>query len=220
MIERIVPQFGQGFYTAADAANILDIPYNKVGYWFRKYVKGEFEVHSNYRYYYESEKVTAVNFHTLIEVYVFDFFRQNKISTNKIVVAHQELSKLLNTPYPFCHTDFLLSSGKDILYKIQNTFVEATPGFQQAIFEYVGPYSKKIEFINSMASKYFPLGKDHSIVVNPNNQFGCPIITGTNIRVNTLVSLYRGGEEIEFIADLFDLKPNQVLDAITFAKAA
>ena len=127
-MERIVPQFGQGFYTATDTANILDIDYNKVGYWFRKYVKGEFERHSNYRYYYENDKVTAVNFHTLIEIYVFDFFRQNKIPTKSIILAHQELSKYLNSPYPFCHTDFLLLSGKDILYRIEQSIFEAKQG--------------------------------------------------------------------------------------------
>jgi uncharacterized protein (DUF433 family) len=219
-MERITPQFGQGFYTATDAANILDIPYNKVGYWFRRYVKGEFERHSNYRYYYDNEKITAVNFYTLIEIYVFDFFRQNKISTKNIVVAHKELSRYLNTPFPFCHTDFLLLSGNDILYRIEKSIFEVKPGFQQAIFDYVIPYSKKIEFKDCIASKYYPIGKDHSIVVNPNNQFGSPIIDGTNIKVGTLVSLYKGGENIRFISEMYEIHESQVRDALIYSKAA
>lgn len=219
-MERIIPQFGQGFYTATDASVILDIPYSKVGYWFRKYVKGEFEAHSNFRYYYDSEKVTAVNFHTLIEIYVFDFFRQNKIPTKNIILAHQELSKQLKTHYPFCRTEFLLSSGKDILYQAGNAIFEAKPGFQQAISEYVIPYSKKIEFKDCIAAKYYPLGKDRSIVVNPNNQFGSPIIEGTNIKVTTLLSLFKGGENIKFISEMFELNERQVSDAIIFSKAA
>ena len=219
-MKQVIPKFGEGFYTASDASNILDIPYNKVSYWFRKYVKREFEVYTNYRYYYDNEKVTAVNFHALIEIYVFDFFKRNKISTKNILTAHKELSKLLDTPYPFCHTDFLLLSGKDILYRIEEAILDTKPGFQQAILEYVMPYSKKIEFLGCMAQKYYPLGKDRSVVVNPSNQFGSPIIDGTNIKVSSLASLYRGGEKVEFISKLYNLTNQQVIDALTFAKAA
>jgi uncharacterized protein (DUF433 family) len=219
-MEQIVPKFGQGFYTATDASNILDIPYNKVGYWFRKYVKGEFEAHTNYRYYYESEDVTAVNFYTLIEIYVFDFFRQNKISTSKIIIAHQELAHMLHTPYPFSHFDFLVLCGKEILYTLNANIFELTPGFQLTIGEYIKPYAKKIEFLNNLANKYYPLGRDRSVVVNPNNQFGSPIIDGTNIKVSTITNLYNGGEQISFIAKMFSLTEKQIIDALNFSKAA
>lgn len=215
-----MPNFGQGFYTATDISNILNLNYSKVSYWFRKYVKGEFESSLNYRYYYDVEEITAVNFYTLIEIYVFDFFRQNKISTNRIVLAHKVLSELLNTPYPFCHSDMLLISGKDILIQLGNLLAVSEPGFQQTIKDYVLPYAHKIEFLNKIADKYYPLGKQHSIVVNPKNQFGSPIIDGTNIKVSTLTSLYRGGEEIGFISNLYNLSEQQVRDALIFDKAA
>ena len=54
-MEQIGFDFGKGIYTATDVATILKLPYPKVGYWFRKHVKGEFESISNYRYYYDRE---------------------------------------------------------------------------------------------------------------------------------------------------------------------
>lgn len=219
-MEQVALDFGQGLYTASDAAAILGLKENKVSYWFRKYVKDVFETQTNYRYYYNFKNLTAVNFHTLIEIYVFNFLKEKNIKTAKIVQAHQELSKLLKTPYPFSHAEILLASGIDILYQLGEILAVSGTGFQQAISEYVMPYSKKIEFRENLADKYYPLGKDHSVVINPKNQFGSPIIEGTNIKVSTLTNLYRGGEKIEFISQLYDLTEKQVKDAITFDKAA
>jgi len=219
-MEQLIPRFGQGFYTATDIASILDLSYPKVSYWFRKHVKGAFEVTSDYRYYYNSENVTAVSFYTLIEIYVFNFFRENKISTQKIIQAHKELSKYLKNPFPFCRSDILLLSGRDIVFRLVDIFAISGTGFQQAIKEYILPYSKKIEFVDGFADKYYPLGKERSVVVNPKNQFGSPIIDGTNIKVSSISSLYRGGENIDFISRLYDISTQQVKDAIDFDKAA
>ena len=64
------------------------------------------------------------------------------------------------------------------------------------------------------------MGKDHSIVVDPEHQFGSPIIEGTNIKVSTLASLGRGGETVDFISKMFNLTTSQVDEALRFAKAA
>lgn len=212
--------FGQGLYTAADTAIILNLKYSQVSYWFRKYVKNVFESQSNYRYYYETDNIVAVNFYTLIEIYVFNYLRNLSIKTKKIVQAHSELSSHLNTPYPFCHSDILLASGKDIIYKLGDILAVSDSGFQQAISEYVMPYAQKIEFKDELANKFYPLGKSHSVVINPANQFGFPVIEGTNIKVSTISNLFRGGEKIEFISSLYNLTQQQVRDAINFDKAA
>jgi len=160
-MKQVLLDFGQGFYTATDASLILALKYSKVSYWFRRYIKNIFETQIDYRYYYDYEDIVAVNFYTLIEIYVFNFLKEQNIKTNKIVQAHKELSGLLKTPYPFCHSDILFASGEDILYQLGSILAVSGTGFQQAISEYVMPYAKKIEFNNKLADKYYPLGKDH-----------------------------------------------------------
>jgi uncharacterized protein (DUF433 family)/DNA-binding transcriptional MerR regulator len=219
-MEKLRPNFGKGIYTATDASNILNISYPKISYWFRRHVKDNFERESGFRYYYDYEDITAVSFHTLIELYVFNFFRENGVSTKKILRAHSELAGIFDNRFPFSLEDVLLLSGKDIIIKIEDIIAVSGTGFQQAIKEYILPYSRKIEFANNMAEKYYPLGKDHSIEVNPKNQFGSPIISGTNIRVNTITGLIKGGEDPSRIALLYDISEEQVQDAIVFAKAA
>lgn len=219
-MKQVIPAFGMGFYTAPDIARILDLKPPNVRYWFRTFVKNEFEKTTRFRYYYDYDNITTVSFSTLIEIYVFDFLRHQKISTKKIVIAHKELADYFNSPFPFCHYDILMLSGKDIIYNLESFLTISGTGFQHAIKEYLLPYSQKIEFQNNYANKYYPLGKDHSIVINPYNQFGNPIIDGTNIQTYTLSSLYRGGEKIEVISRLYNLTLQQVRDALEFDKAA
>jgi len=83
------------------------------------------------------------------------------------------------------------------------------------------PLCEKISFDNAqLASRYYPLGQHRSVVVDPQHQFGQPTIEGTNILTETLVSYYRGGESIDFIASIYRIDPKNIIDAIDFAKAA
>ena len=216
----MLPEFGKGIYTATDASEILGISYQKISYWFRQYIRGAFESQSNFHYFFDSDDLTAVNFYTLIELYVFDFFRQKKIPVNKIITAHREIGTLLETPYPFCHTEVLMSSGRNILLNYKGILLNASPGFQQEIAEYVLPYSQKIEFQNQMAYKYFPLGKEKSIVVNPENQYGSPTFEGTGMKVSTIAGLLRAGELHHIIRKIYDLTEEQLEDAIQYLKVA
>lgn len=87
--------------------------------------------------------------------------------------------------------------------------------------EIVIPLCEKITFDDQkIAKKYYPLGNNRTVVVDPEHQFGQPVIEGTNILPETLVNLYRGGEKVEFIAKLYEIKPVNVLDAVEYLKAA
>ncbi len=82
-------------------------------------------------------------------------------------------------------------------------------------------FISKVQFNNDrIAKKYYPLGKNKCVVVNPENQFGQPIIDGTNILTVTIYNLSKGGDSPEFIAKLYDITVNQVEDAIEYAKVA
>jgi uncharacterized protein (DUF433 family) len=60
-----------------------------------------------------------------------------------------------------------------------------------------------------------------SIVVDPTISFGKPILSGTNISTQTLISRFRAGDSIVDLADDFDLEAQLIEDAIRYeAKAA
>jgi uncharacterized protein (DUF433 family) len=77
----------------------------------------------------------------------------------------------------------------------------------------------KLKFLsNKIAEKFWPAGKQSDVVINPHNQFGQPILNGTNINAAVIFSMYESGEPIEAIGILYDLTKKQVNDAISFYK--
>lgn len=213
-------KLGEGIYTASDAANILKLPYRKINYWFNKYLKMRFEQSANFRYFFTVDNSVAVNFYTLIEIYVFYQLKENKISSHKIVDAHNAIAGILNTKYPFAKSEMLVSGG-GILFKYGEDIISADKKLQYNIKKVIIPFSHKIEFDNNnFAHKYYPLGKKNAVVVNPKNQFGQPIIEGTNIAAQTIIELHESGESIKMISKLYDISQKQVKDAIQFNQAA
>lgn len=203
-----VPQLSQGIFLTKDIANILSLPYAKVR-------SGMAEFWDDYTF---GEKGNlAVNFYTLIEFYTFYQLREKGISSQMIKKAHQKIAKELNTLYPFArniHTD-----GREIWYEFLENIVNADGKQQISIKPILLPFLTKIEFNkDDIADRYFPLSKSRQVVVDPKYQFGQPTITGTGIKVETIAQLYKGGESPQNIAALYNLKPNQVKDAIAYYK--
>ena len=92
---------------------------------------------------------------------------------------------------------------------------------RQFYFKFIENFLEKIEFDeNNIAVRFYPLANSKNIVVDPKHQFGQPVIQGTNIKTQTLFSLYKGGESLEDISVLYNLTIDKVSDAITFQQAA
>lgn len=214
-------KIGSGIYTAPDVAKILRIPYPKAKYWFNYYAKYKLFDSIGYRYYFNIKDTIAIDFLTLIEMHVF-YLLKDKVGmkTNNIIKNHKILSEELKTPYPFAFSD-IYASPKRIIFE-SNSILKIADDLQQTFIEdFIIPYYEKIEFNEEkLAHKYYPLGKENSIVVDPDHQFGKPIIEGTNIITETLYDYYLGGDSIEFIARLYNLTPKNIKDAIEFSRAA
>lgn len=211
---------GQGIYTAADAARILKVPYPKANYWFKYYAKQKLAASSHFKYHFQVRDIVAVNFLTLIEMYVFYTLKEKGITTNSIMQAHSVMADFLKTPYPFAKEDIYLND-KALLFGHDDLLISADKKLQTVIVQVLKPFLKKIEFSDDrMANRFYPIGKRKAIVVNPENQFGQPIIEGTNILAQTVYLLSEAGESKKSIAKLYDLNIKQVSDAIEFSNAA
>ena len=211
---------GNGIYTAADAARILNIPYSKAVYWFRDYAKNKLSKSTNFKYHFEVKDCIAVNFLSLIEMNVFYTLKEHGIKTKVILKAHASMSKALKSPYPFATRNLYIDGGKILFGEIDDLTL-ADPTLQKIIAKFVAPLINKISFNKEgIATKYYPFGEKKSIVVNPKNQFGQPVIEGTNILAATIISLHKGGESNKSIAKLYNISLKNVKDAIGFLQAA
>ena len=215
------PELGKGMYTIPDAAVILDLPGKKMRRWIKKYGKMEFAgagvADSGYTWGERREK--AFNFYTLIELMAVHSFRETGVSFRVTKAAHEKLSKFLDTAYPFAHSD-LFSDGKRLYYEYDSLFLELSEKQQFSFKRLILQYCQKIDFHNTthLATRYWPLGKGHNIIVDPRHRFGQPVIEGTNIEVHAIINMLRAGEEPGFIASVYGLTDQQIEDARQFMK--
>ena len=93
-INQITPKVGEGIFLAKDVAEIVRLPYQKVKYCMNGFWQN---------YTFGEEKNKAINFHSLLEFYIFYQLRVHGISSQKIKKVHSLISKELNTLYPFAH---------------------------------------------------------------------------------------------------------------------
>jgi uncharacterized protein (DUF433 family) len=223
-VTKIIPTLGEGIFTAYDVAHILKIKYGKVNYWFNNHIRDQFKVSSGHDYFYDYQDIRAINFYSLIELFALHNLRENKIKSRDIIKYHTWLGGVLNTPYPFATSKWLLS-GKDVLLSLDDKdsqIVVADNAYQLVLRDVISQWTKRIVFDENdgLAFKYYPLGESKSVVVNRFNQFGQPIIEGTNVKTSTIYSYFLGGESNEAIAELYNLTESQVVDAIEYSKSA
>lgn len=215
----ISPTIGEGIYSVPDAAHILGFPANKVRRWIKAYWEDKF-TGGNSKYTWGEGRDRGFNFYTLVELIAIYALREKGVSFHKIIEARQLLQNEFNTEYPFA-SEKIMSDGERFYFTInQSVVLDVNLKRQTSIKKLVEPYCKKLDFdaIDKLAKKFWPLGKDRSVVVDPQHRFGEPVIDGTNISVNILASMVAGDDSVEMIADIYRLQPEQIKDAVAYVK--
>lgn len=214
---------GTGSYTIPEIASILRLPYHKVNLWVNKYWDGELGKEFEGQYSWKIKNSKAVNFNTLIEFYILILFAEAGVKTRAVLNAHTELSKKFDTKYPFSQKNILekiRTDGKKIFLRINDDTI-SLDGTKQLNLMFIKQFFKNLDFgEDSIASKFWPLGRDKAVIVDPKRQFGHPVIEKTNIYPETIFNLFQAGEPIEFIAFTYDLNEKSVRDAIEYCTAA
>jgi len=228
-IYNVEPKLGEGIYVVKDVAKILRLDYGKtyrwmVGYW------GLGGLDENIKYTFGELDNRAINFLSLIEFYTFFKLREKGISAIEIKRLHSTLSEVFNTKYPFAISqDFYIENRtrkdgiiarKAVYFTYLQSLIKHDKRNQFSL-KFMEKFFQKVEFdANNLAVRFFPLDHSRNVVVDPNHQFGQPVINGTNIKVQTLFNLYRGGETIKDISEMYNLPKEKVKDAIAFQQAA
>ena len=214
-------QLGYGIYTIPDIALLLGYPRYKVMRYLNNYLDEKL-IKSEYadRYSWSVDgKRKAVNFLTLIELFTFFTLRDKGLSTYKIAKARKEISETIGSPYPFANSKVLYHDNT-IWYSFNDMLLQVGTN-QITIQRIIESFAHKIEFSeNNLAEKYWPNGKNSSIVVDPKHQFGQPVIKGTNINIEVINSMHGSGEPESAICSLYDLTNKEFRDVIRFYRKA
>jgi uncharacterized protein (DUF433 family) len=223
MIFENKPQLGLGIYTPAEIAQILRLPYYKVNRWIDKYWDGELGQEFEKRYSWKTDKSKAVSFHTLVEFYVMMQLADAGVKTRKVLEAHKELSQFYNTSFPFALREVLdgvNTDGKRIFLSVDD-YTITLDGTKQFNLGFIKVFFKKLEFdSNNLASRLWPLGKEKSVLIDPERKFGHPVLEMKNIFPETIYGHYKAGDPIEYISYVYKVTEKEVRDAIEFIDAA
>jgi len=228
MVENL---FGIGFYTIPEASHLLQMDAHTIRRWAKGY---------SYRLNETVNKVKpliktsvpivddkfVLSFLELIELYVVKRFLDNKIPLQKIRLAAIRAAEILKVNNPFAYRLFKFR-GKSIfmeqsLSESESTLLELCRN-QYAMQEIMRFYLQEIDFNEldspNKALRWFPLGKNCPIVIDPQIAFGKPVVLDTRIPAETLYRDYLAEKSIERVADWYEIEVDKVKAAIMFMES-
>lgn len=216
-------QLGIGIYTPSEIAKILRLPYQKVNRWIEKYWDGELGEEFENKYSWKTDNSKAVGFHTLVEFYVMMQFAEVGVKTRSVLESHKELSCLFNTAFPFALKEVLNGIETDgrKIYLTENDRVMTLDGTKQLNLKFIHRFFKKLDFdTDHLASRYWPLGRKKSVLIDPERKFGHPVLNNKNIYPETIYQHYIAGDPIPYLAYVYELTEDEVKNALEFCEVA
>jgi uncharacterized protein (DUF433 family) len=211
--------WNRGVYLVPDAARILRLPLAVLRTW----VSGRPD--DDRRYFPAGEFVTSGNgadryfgFHALIELFPIAQLRHRGIPMSAVRQARTELMDRFQTSHPFA-LEGLMTSGRTLIKSLTDEILlELGTRGQTAFSKVLEPFCANLDFdqASSLASRYFPMGRDKPVVVDPRRALGRPVIEGTNLTTETIMSMLRSGETVENVADSFQIEPAAIMAAKVF----
>ncbi|MCX2681462.1 DUF433 domain-containing protein [Galbibacter sp. EGI 63066] len=218
------PKLGIGIYTASEIAQILRVPYQKVYTWMNKYWDGKLGKIYGSKYSWQMHGTRAVSFHTFVEFYIMMLLSEAGVKPKEVLNAHKELMEMFKTPFPFAKKkvlESLRSDGKKIFFETNSDTILQLDGTKQFNLSIVKKFFVNLDFDNNdLATRFWPIGKDKSILVDPKRRFGHPVIDGKNIFPEIIHKHHSAGDPVNYIAHVYGLTEDEVNHAIEFCTAA
>lgn len=217
------PQLGSGIFTIREVATILRMPYSKVLRWVKEYWDGRLGKQFQTQYSWMTDGSRAVSFHTVVELYVMIQLAEKGVKTADVLLAHQKLSNIYNTLFPFAQKQVLeeIQTDSKRVYWKRGEDIVSLNGSDQFNLNIIRVFFKKLEFGDEdVVSKLWPLGRENAVVIDPARKFGHPIIDGKNIYPETIFDHFQAGDPVPYIAHIYKITEKEAEDAIAFCKNA
>ena len=217
---------GRGVYSLAEAERLTKVPQQRIKRWTAGYVyrdKDE-ERYTAPVIATELEPIDGtpvLDFSDLLEVRFLNAFREHGVGWKAIRIAAQRAKELLGRHRPFS-TRIFKTDGQTILAEIVQEagdkllldLVENQYAFEQIISPYL--YAG-IEFDQlDEPERWWPLGEERCVVLDPQRAFGAPIVAQGGIPTRILADAMQTEGSIEFVAKWYESDPREVCDAVEF----
>ena len=218
------PYLGIGLYTVPEAARILEVEGRKLTRWADGYTFATdngtrtsgpvFE-----RTLPELAEKRILTFAELIELYLVNLFRTAGVSMSTIREAQERLRKRYGVSHPFAArrvqtdgTRLFEEMAADDGGRRHEEILKA----QFVISEAAEPFFRKLDYDEDFVRRYWPLGRDRPVCIDPSRSFGKPVEALSGVPTYVLYGMRLSGESVEAIADWYEVEPEGVRAAIEY----
>lgn len=203
-----------GAYALPEAARIVRIRPERLRAWVRGRASWSGKLVTSYGPVFESAS-DALTFPDLLELRVVKALLGHGATLGKIRIAHDRLSTILETPYPFIDASGLRVLDRDVVAPIEQGLLNLTDG--QYLFRYVDVYLKDVRFEGATPVSLKPNGADSAVIIDARVRFGEPTVEGTRIPTADVYDLWTAeGRDLDAVCESYGLSLQQVVSAIAY----
>jgi uncharacterized protein (DUF433 family) len=227
MTDRTTTYFNIGIYTVGEASRLTGISKERIRRWLRGYHSSLRK--KDYPPLWKSQlplldNKAALGFLDLIEIKFVDAFLNQGVSWSVIHKVREKAQRLYpETNHPFC-TQRFFTDGQQILREVheetgETCLVEMVTD-QRVFTEITKPFLKQLEFKDgTILERWWPLGMEHPIIVDPRKNFGQPTIITDGIPTQILAKSYRANGSYDEVARWYEIQPQSVEEAVKYEQS-
>ena len=166
----------------------------------------------------------ALGFLDLMEVRLVKELRLQKVPLQTIRYCIKRAQEITEETHPFA-TKHIKTDGQTLFLEIADqsgdrdllNLKNSQWGFEQLIRDSL----LNVEFdMDGAASRWFPLGFNSSVVLDPRINFGQPTLGDTGIPVNVVLRLLETDLSTEEVCEQFDITTKAANDSLAFSRIA
>nr|WP_315249007.1 DUF433 domain-containing protein [uncultured Duganella sp.] len=219
---------GTGIYSLHQAAKLVGAKPRALRRWLRGYDRqyhGK-RVHSEPLWTTQLKDQDlpeeVIGFRDLLEARMVTAFVRHGVDVKVIRATIEAATQRFGTGYPLTQRAFL-TDGKRIFLDA----IEASTGEEkmidlakkQFVFSNIIRPSlyAGIEYGEDGATRWFPLDQKKTIVLDPDRQFGAPIVADSGVPTDIIHAAYLAEQQdVAMVARIFNIPPRMVNDAVEF----
>jgi uncharacterized protein (DUF433 family) len=162
------------------------------------------------------EEHGAVAFIDLIEVVAIGGLKTIGFTLNQIRKIVKECQEELGVTRPLTSLKFKTDGREIFVSQEDNLLGLGKRRGQRAWSEILGPFLEELDYSQAFVSRWWPLGKDKPIVVDPDYGYGLPVVANSGVRTEIIRERFEAGDLEPQIADDFNLTFEEVARALQF----
>ncbi len=214
------PQLHVPLYTFAEADRIAGVTRGTARRWLTGYAyrrpDGQLVAKPPVDRARQTADAQGVTFLDLIELVVIGHFKDHGFRLPEIRRVVDECRRQFEDPHPLTSQRFKVG-GRDVFVQRGTALFDVLHRRGQAAWdEILDPFLETLDYREGVAVRWWPLGRQKPVVVDPEFGFGLPVIEGSGVRTETIRERFEAGDSWPQIASDFNVQMEDIESAVQF----